>query len=429
MDTRRSRHSSRDEAIATFRWFGWVLLMMFVLIQTAQAAAGATPTPVDATGPLSQANAQFDPTTHQVTVVAPAPAALWNATPDIGAHSFVVYEDRVREKLEDVKVIDTPLSIGVLLEHGGRYHALNDALAEAGSHAIQELKGALNPDDKIAVWTYANTVEPLKGLSESPTGLQLTTVQVPVAPTSESNFYDAVLTVLPRVQQMSGRKVLVVVSSGIDTSSQADFAEVLRTAKASGVPVCPINIGQLLRATVSPAGEDSSDTPYGHLNWQRASEQLTRLARTSGCRAFTPSSSMDLPGVYDGLLANLRLQYVVRYRSTALNLPGSREVRVEWTDGSRTHAGIALTNLHSADKVFADVHYTVDSTAVLAKPTAMNWPFLQFWRDTAVQIPLKPSSAADSPKDGLLAATAPDTVSRVDLGQACTGPPCPASPN
>ncbi len=35
MDTRRFRHSSRSDAFAAFRWLGWVMLMMFVLAQTA----------------------------------------------------------------------------------------------------------------------------------------------------------------------------------------------------------------------------------------------------------------------------------------------------------------------------------------------------------------------------------------------------------
>jgi hypothetical protein len=394
MDTRHFRHPSRSDAVAAFRWLGWVMLMMFVLVQAAHAGAGGTQAQVDATAPqtrgLSQASTQFDPGTHQVTLEAWAPATLWNATPDIGAHSFVVYEDNVRQPLEDVKVVDTPLSIGLLLEHGGRYHALNEALADAGSRAVQELAAALNPDDKITVWTYGDTVEPLKVPSEAPTGLQLTTVQVPVAPSSESNFYDAVLTVLPRVQQMGGRKVLVVVSSGIDTFSQADFPQVLRAAEDSGVPICPINIGPVLQAAL-PAGDGSNDAPYGRLKWQLASQQLSRLARVSGCRALTPSASLDLPAVYDGLLANLRLKYVIRYRSTALNLPGTREVRVEWTDDIRAHTRVARTNTHSGGggKIFADARYTVDSGAVLAKPTALTWPFLQFSRDTVVQIPLK----------------------------------------
>jgi hypothetical protein len=79
MDTRRFHRPSPAEAFAAFRWLGWVMLMMFVLVQTAQAAAGGNKPQVDATGPqtraLSQATAQFDPETHLVTVEAPAPVS------------------------------------------------------------------------------------------------------------------------------------------------------------------------------------------------------------------------------------------------------------------------------------------------------------------------------------------------------------------
>lgn len=69
-------------------------LMMFVLVQTVQSATGGNRPQLDATGPqtraLSQATAQFDPQTHLVTVEAPAPATVWNATPAIGSHNFVI---------------------------------------------------------------------------------------------------------------------------------------------------------------------------------------------------------------------------------------------------------------------------------------------------------------------------------------------------
>jgi hypothetical protein len=41
MDTRRFRYQSPFQAFVAFRWLGWVMLMMFVLIQTAHAAVGA----------------------------------------------------------------------------------------------------------------------------------------------------------------------------------------------------------------------------------------------------------------------------------------------------------------------------------------------------------------------------------------------------
>jgi len=89
MDTRRSRHPSPSDTLAAFRWLGWVMLMMFVLVQTVRAAGGDAIGQNEVIGPQarerSQASAQVEPGTHQVKVEAPAPATLWNMTPGIDA--------------------------------------------------------------------------------------------------------------------------------------------------------------------------------------------------------------------------------------------------------------------------------------------------------------------------------------------------------
>jgi len=367
MDTRRFRHNL--QAVATFPWLVWTILMTFVLVQaawaTAEHAQNQAAAPSQAIRGEPVARAQFDPETHQVTLEAAAPPELWNATPNIGAHSFVVYEDNLRQRLDDVRAIDQPLSVGVLVEHGGRYHAFNEALAEEGSRAVQELGAALNSSDNIRLWTYADTVAPLEAKSFGE--MKLAGMHLPVAASSEANFYDAVLTVLPQVQQMPGRKVLIVVSSGVDTFSQSDFQQVVRAAEAGGVPICPIDIGSMLQASLSSA-DGSNDFVYGKLNWRLASEQLARLARVSGCRALRPSSALSLPAAYDGLLSNLRLKYVIRYRSIAPGLPGTRQVRVEWTDRRRADTRAARTNTREGghSKLLADARYTVNLNTVLA---------------------------------------------------------------
>jgi hypothetical protein len=38
MDTRRFRNRSQSQALARMRWLGWVMLMMFVLVQMATGA-------------------------------------------------------------------------------------------------------------------------------------------------------------------------------------------------------------------------------------------------------------------------------------------------------------------------------------------------------------------------------------------------------
>jgi hypothetical protein len=66
MDTRRFRKDSHSHRLAQARWLGWVMLMMFVLVQTATGAAGTGDRSKDFTAqsnPSPQASAEFDPKT------------------------------------------------------------------------------------------------------------------------------------------------------------------------------------------------------------------------------------------------------------------------------------------------------------------------------------------------------------------------------
>jgi hypothetical protein len=198
---------------------------------------------------------------------------------------------------------------------------------------------AINPDDRVTMWTYGEGVQSLASSAQGGSGLQRSDLNLPVPPSSESNFYDAVLATLPQVQQMPGSKVLILVSSGIDSFSKARFTDVLRAARDTGVPICVINIGPLLRSTLL-VGSSDGQRPYAQLKWQQASSQLSRIASVSGCRASTPDSALEFPAAYDSLLANLRLQYVVRYHTTAMDFPGTRQVRIAWIDGNDGRPGL-----------------------------------------------------------------------------------------
>ena len=200
---------------------------------------------------------------------------------------------------------------------------------------------------------------------------------------------------------MPGRRALIVISTGIDTFSDADYSAALRAARESGVPVCAIDIGPVVRSSLSVASADGQ--PYSRLKWQQAAARLAELARTSGCRAWKPDSSFEFPAVFDGLLPNLRLQYLIHYRSTALDLPGTREVKIAGVAGNSQQKG-TLQNPNAQGRVFAQAHYELTPAAVWASAGTLNWPFLHL-SDTSVQIPLRVPVTPDMPSDGLLAAT------------------------
>jgi hypothetical protein len=385
------------------------VVMMFAFV-TSAAGADATPelshsidTPPDSS---ALASASFDPAAHLVTVKAAVPVTAWDATANIGPHSLVVYENNVRQQIADVQVAHTPLSIGLLLENGGRYHAFNEIIAQSVSEAARGLMQAVDPADHVQIWTYADNVQALELPTDAVSMPDRTYLTVAVPPSSESNLYDALMSTIPRLAQMPGRRALIVVSSGNDSFSKANFSEVLQTASTSGVPVCVINIARLVQSALIFAGSDGQN-PYAHISWGRDSARLRKLAEVSGCRALELDSSLMLPALYDELLGNLRLEYDIHYRPAASELPGVRRIRVEWvvTEGEE---GITRPR---RGRELARMQYQVDpaakmSTQVQDRPAPFSAsfilaPLLNARDNDALSVPMRTwcavASALDSP--------------------------------
>jgi hypothetical protein len=188
-----------------------------------------------------------------------------------------------------------------------------------------------------------------------------------------------------RSHKCRGRKVLVV-SSGIDTFSKAGIADVLLAERETGVPVCVIDMGPLLR-TALLIDSSIGKQPYARLKWEQASAQLSRIANVSGCRASTPESSFEPPAAFDGMLANLRLQYIIRYQATALNLPGTRRVEIAWSGADREKSGLPQNKI-GGERKFALAQYELPPAASLASGPSLAWPFLRSSADS-IQIPLR----------------------------------------
>jgi hypothetical protein len=63
---------------------------------------------------------------------------------------------------------------------------------------------------------------------------------------SETNLYDAIIFTLGQMRPVSGRKAIVLISSGIDTLSKAGYDDLLRTAENSDTPIYVVSLVPVL---------------------------------------------------------------------------------------------------------------------------------------------------------------------------------------
>jgi VWFA-related protein len=129
---------------------------------------------------------------------------------------------------------------------------------------------------------------------------------------------------------VSGRKAIIAVSSGLDTFSKATYQQVLQAAQDSATPIYTIGLVQLIRGEAAVHVETA---PFARIDWNTAEKQLEMIARTSGGRAYVLDSDIGIPAIYDDIMENLRLRYVITYVSSNPAASGpARQIRVELID-------------------------------------------------------------------------------------------------
>jgi hypothetical protein len=76
--------------------------------------------------------------------------------------------------------------------------------------------------------------------------------------------------------------------------------------------------------------ENPAVGPKAPIDWRKADSDLQELAKNSGGRAYFPERTLDLSATYADLLENLKVRYVITYRSsTDTDANSPRTVRVD----------------------------------------------------------------------------------------------------
>jgi Ca-activated chloride channel family protein len=269
----------------------------------------------------------FDPATGMVTIKLLVQDPNGYFIPNLRRDNFVVYENGVRQNNATVEIEHAPVSLGVLIEWGGRYPGLNKVLAADASISARQLLEVTGREDKIALLKYADRPELVTDFTQDHEKLNDLFYKLDPPGVSEANLYDAIVAVLQRMQGVSGRKAVILISSGIDTFSKARYEDVLKEARAANTPVYAISLAEILRETAELPGIVA---PSARFDWKRAEHELQEIARTSGGRFYSPTTTVDLSAIYDDIMENLKVRYVITYKSsTEGDLNSPRTVRVE----------------------------------------------------------------------------------------------------
>jgi VWFA-related protein len=252
--------------------------------------------------------------------------------PNIRRGNFVVYENGVRQQDVEIGVEHAPVSLALLMEHGGHHPGLNRAFCEEVSRTAHQVLNALGPDDKLAIWTYGDTMKEALEFSSDHQLIENALFELRPPGVSEINLYDALISASERMRRVSGRKAVLLMSSGVDTFSRATYEDAVKAVRDCNTPIYVISMLPTLRNDVQTHGPAEV---MKAIDSRRAEKTLIAFSQVSGGRFYVPENTLDLSGMYDDVIENLKVRYVLTYKSSIhTDATSPRNVRFELVNPS-----------------------------------------------------------------------------------------------
>jgi VWFA-related protein len=232
---------------------------------------------------------------------------------------FQVSDNGAAQRIVYFAPIEAPAQVLVMIETSPAVYLIhNEHLAAAYS-----LFDGLAPGDEVAVVSYAEEPRTILGFTRDRFALlsALGGLQYTIG-MGELNLYDSVSTVLDWLASAPGKKGLVLLSTGLDSSPPAHLDALTQRVQSSDVVIFPVALGGSLRPSPGKksgeknapkaAGEDKAASWDAELAaFVKAHEVLLSLARITGGRAYFPESAKDFAKAYREIASALRHEYVL----------------------------------------------------------------------------------------------------------------------
>ena len=203
------------------------------------------------------------------------------------ARELAVFERRTNRPLSVVLMLDTSLSTAIEL----RYER------DAASRFLSNLLGpASEPGDRAAVFSFSADVNVLQYFTRDRKALERALGRV--RPETGTSVYDAVRLASRELARRQGRRVIVMITDGGDTTSHWRFADAMRAAHDSEVAIYPL--------IVLPIQSDAGRNRGGE-------HALITLAEKTGGETFVQHGTTNLDGAFGEILRNLRTQYLLGF--------------------------------------------------------------------------------------------------------------------
>lgn len=288
--------------------------------------------------------------------------------------NFVVYEDGARQEISDFSATTAPFEVALLLDTSGSTRSDLQLIQRSAESFIASLR----PGDRVSIIAYKTgndgkqkfaVSEVVSGLTDNRTALKAALEKVSTS--NGTPYYDSLLQVVGKVfrdkpkEEFRGRRALVALTDGVDSTSSADFDEAREDLEQAGIVCFFIQVdtreffeenllGDCMGATrfstaqirryyrkFYPKADVEKVYDFCQLGdferlaiskklYELAGTEMNLLAKSSGGNVFPVADLSEARNAFRSVAAEIGTKYSLGYYSSNEKRDGTyRKIRVE----------------------------------------------------------------------------------------------------
>ena len=259
--------------------------------------------------------------------------------PNLTKSDFRLWEDGVEQQVAFFTSVDKPFSVVLVLDTSGSTRFKIEEIQDAAIAFVNQLRA----DDRVMIISFDDDIRVLTEFTNDRNRMRDAIRRTRTG--NGTRLYDAVdLVINQRLNQVDGRKAVVLFTDGVDTASRhSSYASNVRDAEELDALIYPVQydtfrdvggggggggwpgsqrssspidilidiFGRRTRGSGGGGGGGSVGSARG--DYERANRYLRELAEKTGARQYQADNSSNLSYAFRNIAEELRRQYSLGY--------------------------------------------------------------------------------------------------------------------
>lgn len=237
-------------------------------------------------------------TVRVVSNLVPIPASVvdqkGNAVTGLKLEDFELRVDGQLKAISDMTRAETSVRLVMLFDNSGSLDYARDFEKHAARHFFRQV---MRRTDEAAIYSIESDSYLAQPLT-SDVELLERTIESFGKPEGSTSLFDAIIDAAGYLKPYTGRRVMVIVSDGIETTSRNDFETTMQRVLASDCQIFIVQTGLYDGA---------------NLRALAAERRMEQISGQTGGAVYIPKTTDELKAAFQQIAADLAHQYVLSY--------------------------------------------------------------------------------------------------------------------